>query len=82
MENAFANVCKTQNMHSIQGEMDHKKVRNLIFTPDYFNTHLLPAPVQMTAQGQGRLLEREHYISKLSALWKKPNNLPLKKYFF
>lgn len=70
-------------MHSSkQGKMDHKKVINLIFTPYYFNTHLLPAPFQMTAQGQGCLLEGEHCISKLSALWKKLNNLPLKKLCF
>lgn len=61
--------------------MDQNKVINLIFTPDYFNTHILPAPVQMTVQGRGSLLEREHCISKLSALCRKLNNLTLKKLF-
>lgn len=74
------------NMESIRsqlwGKTDQNKVINLIFTPDYFTTHLLPEPVQITAQGHGSLLERERRISKLSASCRKLNNLPLKKLFF
>jgi len=62
--------------------MDLNKVIHLIFTPDYYNTHLFTAPVQITALRHGSLLEREHRISKLSAMRRKLNNMFLKKFFF
>ncbi len=74
-------VCMEYGIYKKSVMTDQNKVINLILTPDYFNTHLLPAPFQITAQGHGSLLEREHRISKLSASCRKLNNLPLKKLF-